>query len=209
MSDENDPIIREQQPILSLDSNPPGWLLDVYSSETDAGLVISRLDIRVNPNVDTPITGITSTIINNIRIPEIRSQIVERVELAANRFADAMSKMDTDDPAYELVAKAHAQAERMREAAAPDLTRRTTLKKRQKWAEQAEEALAAGLQARTENCGSGRVLDEKWDMESEGVKTRLRRLKKRGYIIGRGRNVSPGPTLQERRRYSDSESKEK
>lgn len=208
MSDENDPLIHEQQRILSLDSNPPGWLLDVYSSETDAGLVISRLDIRVDPNMDTPTTGITSTIINNIRLPEIRSQIVERVELAASRFADAISKMDADDPAYELVARAHDQAERMREAAAPDLTRRTTLKRRQEWAEQAEEALAAGRQARAENCGIGRVLEQKWDREPEGVKTRLRRLKKRGYIIGRGRNVSPGPTLQERRRYLDSETKE-
>jgi hypothetical protein len=180
----------------------------VYASETDAGLVITRLDIRVNPNVDTPTTGITSTIINNIRLPEIRSQIVERIELAESRFAAAISQMDTDNPAYELVARAHAQAKRAGSGAAPELTRRTTLRKRQEWAEQAEDVLAAGREARAESRGIGGVLEEKWNRGPEGVKTRLRRLKKRGYIIGRGRNASSGSTLQEWREHADSKSEE-
>lgn len=194
MSDLSDPRLREHYPILELQSTPPGWLIDVYHSATDAGVVITRLDIRQDPTAGTPRVGITATVLSNISLPEIRTQVIERLHLADQRLDEWRSATDPSDPTYELLARAATLAKQDAHNARDD-TRRMPVGRQRAWADQAKEALEAAKQARHDNTDLSRILEDQWGLYPDGVKSRLRRLKERDYIRGRGRNLTKGKAL--------------
>jgi hypothetical protein len=198
MSDQTDPGFDESFPALSLVSvKPPGWLVHVYASMADAGVVVTRLDIRQDPSAGTPLAGITATVLSNLSLPDIRAQIIERIKNDALRLSEALAEIDEDDPAYNLLARATERATREAEMTSHDQTRRIPLSRQREWAEQAKTVLTAAQRARDEKSDLARVLEDEWQMNPEGIKSRLRRLKERKYIRGRGKNLVTGRHLDE------------
>lgn len=207
MSDVSDPRLRDEDHAWIVHSEPPGWLIKVYASITEAGVVITRLDIRSDPQVDTRM-GITATVLESIKLPALRSDIANQIERAATDTAAAMKEVGPDSPVFELLNQMHQQAASDAKAATEAAPTRTALRKQHTWVHQAEEVLAAADRARDGGTELSQILGESWLMDREGVKSRVRRLKERNYIGGRGNSLVPGKALITWRDRQKDESKE-
>ena len=194
MPDIIEPPTTSEGPILQKDSTPPGWLIDIYASVTDAGVVITRLDIKTDPSVD-PLNGVTATVLDSIKLPAFRAEISDLLQAHADDYDAALDDVGVGSSIHRLLT---AKAEKVRAqaalAAAPE-KRRSSIKKHRTWADQAEQALTAATQANDQGVGLNRVLQERWVMKPEGVRSRIRRLRERKYIEGQGRSIQPGPAL--------------
>ena len=84
----------------------------------------------------------------------------------------------------------------------------TALRKQHTWAHQADQVLAAADLARDRGAELSQILGKLWLMDREGVKSRVRRLKERNYIGGRGNSLVPGKALTTWRDRQEDESEE-
>ena len=203
MSEQSDPVAAEDFPILRKYSTPPGWIIEVYASSTAAGVVITRLDIRTDPKVNPP-NGVTATVLDSLKLPAFRAEISEKLYNTADALQAAADDPGTSRALRQIISE---KATRVSDEATRGKTpsgRRTSLKKHRLWAAQAEEALTAASQAREQGMGLSSILEKEGNMEREGVRSRLRRLRERRYIEGKGRSIQPGPALDLwRERHTD------
>jgi hypothetical protein len=195
-------------------SEPPGWLYTAYPSISGAGVNISKLMIQVDPSIGASALGITETVLRSISVPAIRSEVIESVERTRMEFEEAFAMISSDDPSYAKVEEWNDQAVRVTEYANTQRKRRVSLKKQREWAEQAKQAVAAARRARQRNSSLYAILEEEWCSgnhevsDHELVKSRLRRLRGREYILGNGRDIVAGPLLRAWRRLSTNSEKE-
>ncbi len=190
---------------ITLHSTPPGWRYTAYPSITDAGITVSKLVIEEDPSIGKTVHGITETVLRSIRIPDIRSEVVESVERRRTKLEEALATMSPDDPAYGKIERWADEAVRASERGAPQRKRRVSLKKQREWADQAEQAVSAARKAREQNSSIYPILEEQWcsgheASDHELVKSRLRRLRERGYTLGAGKGTVAGPLLRVWRR---------
>jgi len=203
MSEQFDPIADSDFPILEKGSTPPGWRIDVYASISDAGVVITRLDIRTDPKVN-PRNGVTATVLDSIKLPAFRTEISEKLHDTGDALQAAADDPSTGQALRHLLSEKAQRVTEEATGAENSSVRRTSLKKLRLWPTQAEEALAAARQAREQRVGLSAVLENEWNMDREGVRSRLRRLRERRYIEGKGRSIQPGPALDIwRERHTD------
>jgi len=193
MSELHDPL--DDAPILRKGSTPPGWLIYVYAAITDAGVVITRLDIRTDPAVD-PTNGVTATVLASIKLPAFRAEISALLDRLNEGRESVGDEPEPNTPGLRLLAQRAIMVEEQATTASATSGRRTSLKKQHDWTEQAERALAAAHQAREEKASLRSILEEMWDMDREAVRSRTRRLRERKYIQGKGRSIQPGPALE-------------
>jgi hypothetical protein len=193
MSDQSDRV--DDAPILRKGSTPPGWLIDVYAAITDAGVVITRLDIRTDPAVD-PTNGVTATVLASIKLPAFRAEISNRLDELSTRWGSARDEPEPNTPGLRLLAQRASMVEEQAITATATGGRRTSLKKQREWARQAKQALVAAHQAREEKTSLSSILEEMWDQNREAVRSRTRRLRERKYIKGTGRSIQAGPALE-------------
>lgn len=194
MPDESDPRPRVEDLPWIYHSEPPGWLINAYATIADAGVVITRLDIRPDPQVDTPL-GITATLLDSIKLPALRSDIASQIERAATDTAAAIAEVGSESPVFELLNRMYEKATGETKAARDAEPKRAALRKQRTWVAQAEEVLEAADAARDSGTELNQILSVLWLMEPEGVKSRVRRLKERNYIAGRGNSLVPGTAL--------------
>jgi hypothetical protein len=205
MSDQSDPVAAEDFPILRKYSTPPGWIIDVYAAITDAGVVITRLDIRTDPAVE-PINGVTATVLDNVKLPAFRAEISALLDKLNKGRESVGDEPEPNTPGLRLLAQRASMVEKQAAAENSISPRRTSLKKQRDWTGQAEQALAAAHEAIEEKASLSSILEEMWDMDREGVRSRLRRLRERNYIKGTGRSIQAGPALELwRQRQIDSQ----
>jgi hypothetical protein len=194
MSNVSTPQNEDEFLVLKKQSTPPGWWVHVYAAISETGVAITRLDIRTDLTADAT-SGITATTLGSIKLPELRREVVELLQRLARQSEIALAEVDTDSPVFRLVEQFKQQTARRAEMASRTIQRRTSLKKQTVWANQAEQALNATAQARQERKALNVLLETIWNLYPEGVKSRIRNLKKRTYIRGRGRNIVAGDAL--------------
>ncbi len=206
MQDVSEPPA-ENEYILRKGSNPPGWLIDIYASINDAGVVITRVDIRNDPEID-PLNGVTGTVFKSIKLPAFRAEVSDMIRRYAADY-DAASIDPNLDPSLRrlLSKKADSLKAQAAQTTEPE-TRRTQVKKQRTWANQAQEAVAAAARATQQGVGLSHVLEELWLMSPDGVRSRIRRLRERKYIQGHGRSIQPGPALDAWRARQEEHNKE-
>lgn len=198
---------------ITMHSQPPGWRFTAYPSISDAGITVSKLVIEVDPSIGMTALGITETVLRNISIPIIRSEVIGSVERRRTELEEALATMSRDDSSYAKVKEWADQALQVSERATPQRKRRVSLKKQRQWAEQAEQAVSAAKKARQQNSSIYAILEEKWcsgheASDHELVKSRLRRLGKREYTLGTGKKIAAGPRLRAWRRLRTNNQQE-